>query len=64
MSKTVEACPECDNTSIVTAPGGYRCTECGNHFEEPNTRDSEGNAEAGHKGKAKILCDANPKEWP
>lgn len=71
---TVKVCPECGDSSILHSAqsnhGGthgremYRCTTNNHTFEEPETRDREGNAEAGHKGPAAALLDADADDWP
>lgn len=74
MSNTVKVCPECGDSSILHTSqsnnGGthgverYRCTSNNHVFEEPETKEREGNAQTGHKGKAKDLANADPEEWP
>jgi transposase-like protein len=71
---TVKVCPECGDSSIVHTSqsnhGGthgterYRCTSNNHVFEEPKTRERQGNTEPGHKGAAKSLSDADPDAWP
>lgn len=74
MSDMVKVCPECGDSSIVHTSqsnhGGthgverYRCTSNNHVFTEAETKEREGNTQAGHKGKAKDLANANPEEWP
>lgn len=74
MTDTVEVCPKCGDSSIVHSAqsnhGGthgtekYRCTSNNHVFTEPETKEREGNARAGNKGKAKDLANANPEDWP
>jgi len=69
MSETITVCPNCDNSSIVLdnqsslRKGGqsYRCTACGERFEQPNERKPEGHTNS-VKGMAKKLYDAKPDE--
>lgn len=60
----VKACPECDSASLNQAAGDrYRCCTCGHKFAEATERDRKNETEAGNKGRAKDLADANPEEW-
>ena len=73
-NNTVTVCPDCGDSSIVhTAQsnnGGthahqlYRCTACNHAFEDPDERERKNTIEAGNKGMAKTLADADPDEWP
>lgn len=49
---TIEACPECDSTSMKvnssnadTDTPRYRCTACNATFDQPATREAKGNQE-------------------
>lgn len=45
MTRTVEACPECDRTSVArrqTKRPTFRCKKCGHRFDEPVEREARG----------------------
>lgn len=64
MSEEIEACPECDSSSLAVnaqtnhvgrpgAPKKYRCKDCNATFDQPVTRERQGPTNL--KGLAKRL---------
>lgn len=69
-SRTVECCINCDSTQITYKPGGvqeperkeqtkYRCRNCGEHFDEPDTRPPKGPTGYPRSSHAASLEDAD-----
>jgi len=67
MTRTVEACPECDSASfqatkedpvrgVTAAAETYYCTDCGHRFDEPAERKAKTNSH-GLSGTSQALAD-------
>ena len=76
-SKTVRACPNCDDTHINRRVGdtrdpkrresqtAYYCWNCKENFDEPAERPPRDSGPRNRlKGDSKALFDADPKDYP
>lgn len=71
MTRSVDACPDCDSTRICANSGGgievdgephWYCRECQLRFDSPKKRDAHGHGSAGGSALVAKLDAADPEE--